>query len=46
MKIGTSINVEADKAAKEVILKPITREYNQNLRGEFKMRSPSEVAIG
>lgn len=36
IKEGTRIEIEVDEAAKEIILKPITREYVHSLRGKFK----------
>jgi AbrB family looped-hinge helix DNA binding protein len=36
IKEGTRIQIEVDDAAKEIILKPITREYVHSLRGKFK----------
>lgn len=36
IKEGTRIEIEVDEDAKEIILKPITREYVHSLRGKFK----------
>jgi AbrB family looped-hinge helix DNA binding protein len=36
IKEGTRIQIEVDEKAKEIILKPITREYVHSLRGRFK----------
>lgn len=36
IKEGTRIEIEVDESAKEIILKPITREYVHSLRGKFK----------
>jgi len=36
IKEGTRIQIEVDESAKEIILKPITREYVHSLRGKFK----------
>ena len=36
IKEGTRIEIEVDENAKEIILKPITREYVHSLRGKFK----------
>ena len=36
IKSGTRINVELDEANGQIILKPITREYIQSLRGRLK----------
>ena len=36
IKEGTRIEIEVDEGAKEIILKPITREYVHSLRGKFK----------
>ena len=36
IKEGTRIQIEVDESAKEIILKPITREYVHSLRGRFK----------
>ncbi len=33
---GTRIQIELDEDAKEIILKPITREYVHSLRGKYK----------
>lgn len=33
---GTRIHIELDEDAKEIILKPITRDYVHSLRGKFK----------
>jgi len=33
---GTRIRIELDEEAKEIILKPITRDYVHSLRGKFK----------
>lgn len=33
---GTRIKIELDEDAKEIILKPITREYVHSLRGKFR----------
>ena len=36
IKEGTRIQIEIDESAKEIILKPITREFIHSLRGKFK----------
>jgi bifunctional DNA-binding transcriptional regulator/antitoxin component of YhaV-PrlF toxin-antitoxin module len=36
IKEGTRIQIEVDESAKEIILRPITREYVHSLRGKFK----------
>jgi AbrB family looped-hinge helix DNA binding protein len=36
IKEGTRIEIEVDESTKEIILKPITREYVHSLRGKFK----------
>ena len=36
IKEGTRIEIVIDEEAKEIILKPITREYVHSLRGRFK----------
>lgn len=36
IKEGTRIQIELDEDAKEIILKPITRDYVHSLRGKFK----------
>ena len=36
IKEGTRIQIEVDEIAKQIILKPITREYVHSLRGKFK----------
>jgi AbrB family looped-hinge helix DNA binding protein len=36
IKEGTRIQIEVDEDAKEITLKPITREYVHSLRGKFK----------
>jgi AbrB family looped-hinge helix DNA binding protein len=36
IKEGTRIQIEVDESTKEIILKPITREYVHSLRGKFK----------
>lgn len=36
IKEGTRIEIEVDESAKEIILKPITREYVHSLRGKYK----------
>lgn len=36
IKEGTRIQIELNEDAKEIILKPITREYVHSLRGKFK----------
>lgn len=36
IKEGTRIQIEVDEIAKEIILKPITREYVRSLRGKFR----------
>ncbi len=36
IKEGTRIQIELDEKAKEIILKPITREYVHSLRGKFR----------
>jgi AbrB family looped-hinge helix DNA binding protein len=36
IKEGTRIEIEVDEGAKEIILKPITREYVHSLRGKFR----------
>lgn len=33
---GTRIQIELDEKAKEIILKPITRDYIHDLRGKFR----------
>jgi len=33
---GTRIQIEVDETAKEIILKPITRDYVHSLRGRFR----------
>jgi AbrB family looped-hinge helix DNA binding protein len=35
---GTRIHIELDEDAKEIILKPITREYVHSLRGKYKSK--------
>ncbi len=36
IKEGTRIQIEADKQGHRIILKPITREYINSLRGKFR----------
>jgi len=36
IKEGTRIQIELDEDAKQIILKPITRDYVHSLRGRFK----------
>lgn len=36
IKEGTRIRIELDEEAREIILKPITREYVHSLRGRFQ----------
>ena len=36
IKEGTRIQIELNEEAKEITLKPITREYVHSLRGKFK----------
>lgn len=36
IKKGTRIQIELNEAAKEIVLKPITREYVHSLRGKYK----------
>ena len=36
IKEGTRIQIELDEDAKEITLKPITREYVHSLRGKFR----------
>ena len=36
IKEGTRIQIEVNEAAKQIILKPITREYVHSLRGKYK----------
>jgi AbrB family looped-hinge helix DNA binding protein len=36
IKEGTRIQIELNEDAKEITLKPITREYVHSLRGKFK----------
>ena len=36
IKEGTRIQIELDEEAKEIILKPITRDYVHSLRGKFR----------
>lgn len=36
IKEGTRIRIELDEKAREIILKPITREYVHSLRGKFQ----------
>lgn len=36
IKGGTRIQIEVDENSKEIVLKPITREYVHSLRGKFK----------
>jgi AbrB family looped-hinge helix DNA binding protein len=36
IKEGTRIQIELNEDAKEIILKPITRDYVHSLRGKFK----------
>ncbi|MHB1543571.1 MAG: AbrB/MazE/SpoVT family DNA-binding domain-containing protein [Gammaproteobacteria bacterium] len=36
MKKGTRVQVDLDKGARRIILTPITREYVEGLRGEYK----------
>ena len=36
IKEGTRIQIELNEDAKEIVLKPITREYVHSLRGKFK----------
>ena len=36
IKEGTRIQIEVDEKAHRIILRPITREYIQSLRGKFK----------
>lgn len=36
IKAGTRIRVELDRDAGEIILKPITREYVNSLRGRYR----------
>jgi AbrB family looped-hinge helix DNA binding protein len=36
IKAGTRIQIELDEKAKEIILKPITRDYVHSLRGKFR----------
>ncbi|MCA1576733.1 MAG: AbrB/MazE/SpoVT family DNA-binding domain-containing protein [Acidobacteria bacterium] len=36
IKEGTRIQIEVDEDAHEIILKPITRQFIQSLRGKYK----------
>ena len=36
IKEGTRILIETDEKTQQIILKPITREYIQSLRGKFR----------
>ena len=36
IKEGIRIQIEVNEAAKQIILKPITREYIHSLRGKYK----------
>jgi AbrB family looped-hinge helix DNA binding protein len=36
IKEGTRIQIELDEKAKEIILKPLTRDYVHSLRGKFR----------
>ena len=36
IKEGTRIQIETDEKTRQIILKPITREYIQSLRGKFR----------
>ena len=36
IKEGTRIQIELNEEAKEIILKPITRDYVHSLRGKFR----------
>jgi AbrB family looped-hinge helix DNA binding protein len=36
IKEGTRIQIELDEKAKEIILKPITRDYVHSLHGKFR----------
>jgi AbrB family looped-hinge helix DNA binding protein len=36
IKEGTRIEIEADERTQSIVLKPITREYIQRLRGKHK----------
>jgi AbrB family looped-hinge helix DNA binding protein len=36
IKEGTRIEIEVNENSKEIILKPITREYVHSLRGKYK----------
>jgi len=36
IKEGTRIKIEMKEAEKEIVLKPITREYIHSLRGKFR----------
>lgn len=36
IKEGTRIQIEVDEESREIILKPITREYVHSLRGKFR----------
>lgn len=36
IKEGTRIQIELNEDTKEIVLKPITREYVHSLRGKFK----------
>ena len=36
IKEGTRIHIQVDEQAKQIILKPITREYIHGLRGKYR----------
>lgn len=36
IKEGTRIQIQVDEQAKQIILKPITREYIHGLRGKYR----------
>lgn len=36
IKEGTRIHIQVDEEAKQIILKPITREYIHGLRGRYR----------
>ncbi len=45
IKEGTRIQIELDEKAKEIILKPITREYVHSLRGRFRRKGLMKALI-
>lgn len=46
IKEGTRIQIELNEDAREITLKPITREYVHSLRGKFKGRGLLKALMG